>query len=138
MAMKSSAKRIATAVGGIAIAAFLLMLAAPKTAHAIVSTLVTIANTAANPVPTVATDNPARQSVLLEASISLFDGQPNGQASLHTSTSYSYTVPDGYRLVIDSYSGQIGLPNAQTPVQTVIIGGNGTAIYPVATYQGSN
>jgi len=39
-------------IGGLAIAAFLMTLAAPKAVHAIVSTLVTVSNTATNPVLT--------------------------------------------------------------------------------------
>jgi hypothetical protein len=39
-------------IGGLAILALLMALAAPKAVHAIVSTLVTVSNTAANPVPT--------------------------------------------------------------------------------------
>jgi hypothetical protein len=50
--MKSFAKRTTTVVGGVAITAFLLTLAAPKVAHAVVSTLVSVTNTTANPVPT--------------------------------------------------------------------------------------
>jgi hypothetical protein len=50
--MKSFAKRMITIVGGVAITAFLLTLAAPKVAHAVVSALVTVANTTTNPVPT--------------------------------------------------------------------------------------
>jgi hypothetical protein len=49
--MKNLAKRMVTVIGGVTIAAFVLTLAAPKTVHAIVSTLVTVANTTANPVP---------------------------------------------------------------------------------------
>jgi hypothetical protein len=50
--MKSLAKRTVAVIGGVAIAALLMTLAAPKAVHAIVSTLVTVSNTAANPVPT--------------------------------------------------------------------------------------
>jgi hypothetical protein len=39
-------------IGGLAVLAVLMTLAAPKAVHAIVSTLVTVSNTAANPVPT--------------------------------------------------------------------------------------
>ncbi len=49
--MKSFAKRMITVGGGVAITALLLTLAAPKAVHAVVSTLVTVSNTKANPVP---------------------------------------------------------------------------------------
>jgi len=39
-------------IGGLAALALLMTLAAPKAVHGIVSTLVTVSNTAANPVPT--------------------------------------------------------------------------------------
>src|SRR5579863_7016800 len=50
--MKSMAKRVAAVIGSVAIAALVVTLAAPKAVHAIVSTLVTVSNTVANPVPT--------------------------------------------------------------------------------------
>jgi hypothetical protein len=50
--MKSLAKRMVAVIGGVAFAAFLLMLAAPKAVHAVVSALVTVSNTTTNPVPT--------------------------------------------------------------------------------------
>jgi hypothetical protein len=45
-------KKITMGLGSIILAALLLALTAPKTVHAVVSALVTVANTAANPVPT--------------------------------------------------------------------------------------
>ena len=57
--MKSWLKRIAMAIGGVVVAALLLALVAPKAVHAIVSTLVTVANTSSNPVPARDVDNSA-------------------------------------------------------------------------------
>ncbi len=50
--MKSWSERIAMGIGGVVVAVLLLAVAAPKAVHAIVSTLVTVANTPTNPVPT--------------------------------------------------------------------------------------
>jgi hypothetical protein len=53
------AKSILTGVGGLLLAGSILTLLAPKAAHALAAALVQVTNTAANPVPTIATDNPA-------------------------------------------------------------------------------
>jgi hypothetical protein len=136
--MKSMAKRMAGIIGGVTIAAFLLTLAAPKAVHAIVSTLVTVSNTAANPVPIRAADNPARQAVLLTASLELPDGQASDRTALLDSNLAQFTVPAGQRLVVDSVSGNAGTPSGQTPTQIAIMGNSQTSIYPVATFQGSS
>jgi hypothetical protein len=137
--MKSLAKRMVTVVGGLALAAFLLALAAPKAAHAIVSTLVTVSNTAANPVPTRATDNPARQAVLLAVAVEMSDGQGSGIEPLFTDSG-QFTVPAGQCLVVDSVSGHLTLPAGQTPNQLAVFGFSSSRaqIYPVATFQGSS
>ena len=44
-------RRIAMGIGGTVVVAVVMGLAAPKTVHALVSALVTVANTPANPVP---------------------------------------------------------------------------------------
>jgi hypothetical protein len=54
-------KRLFISVVTVALLAMLFAVAAPKAVHAIVATLVQVTNTSANPVPTVATDNPALQ-----------------------------------------------------------------------------
>lgn len=46
-------RKILVGLGSIVVVALVLTLAAPKTVHAIVSALVTVSNTAANPVPTI-------------------------------------------------------------------------------------
>jgi hypothetical protein len=137
--MRDIAKRLVTVVGGLTITAFLLMLAAPKTAHAIVSTLVTVANTAANPVPTVATDNPARQAVELQAIVTVVDGEFYDSAYFESfGTTSPYTVPAGQRLVVESVTGSIGVPSGQTPLATQIYLGNGVEMFPAASFQGTS
>jgi hypothetical protein len=116
MAMKNSVKRMITAVGGVAIAAFLLTLAAPKAVQAVVSTLVTVANTTTNPVPTKATDNPARQSVVLTAFVGASDGAGGaGGLMISPETGAAYTVPAGQRLVVESVTGIAEMGGGETP-----------------------
>jgi|GEM_PF-6856098 len=52
-------RRIAMGIGGAVVVALVFSLAAPKTVHAVVSALVTVANTAANPVPVQSVDDHA-------------------------------------------------------------------------------
>jgi len=54
-------RRTVLAVGGMVIVALVIALAAPKTAHGIVATLVQVANTTANPVPVTPVQDPAVQ-----------------------------------------------------------------------------
>jgi hypothetical protein len=63
-------KRLLMGVGGIAVLAALLQLAAPKAVHALVATLVQVTNTAATPAITQSVPTLASQIVTLEASIS--------------------------------------------------------------------
>jgi hypothetical protein len=52
-------RKAVTTLGGVFLAALLIAALAPKAAHGIAASLVQVANTSANPVPTVAADNPA-------------------------------------------------------------------------------
>jgi len=114
--MNSFVKRMITTIGGVAIVAFLLALAAPRAAHAIVSALVTVANSDSNPVPTKATDNRARQAVVLTASLSAGDGQELAFGPLFsTETGAAYTVPPGQRLVVESVTGNADMTGGETP-----------------------
>src|SRR5947209_17331013 len=61
-----SAKNFLMVAGAFALAMLVFAIAAPKTPHAIVATLVQITNTASNPVP-VDRDNSARHAVRLFA-----------------------------------------------------------------------
>jgi hypothetical protein len=137
--MKSLAKRVAEVIGGVAIAALLLALAAPKAVHAIVSTLVTVSNTTANPVPTRATDNPARQAVLLIGAVDVPDGFSGEGAPMSSSFGGpEFTVPAGQRLVVESVSGDIVTPTGQTPLRAAILSNSPAGIVPVAVFQGTD
>jgi hypothetical protein len=116
MTVKNSAKRMITAIGGMAIAAFLLTLAAPKAVQAVVSTLVTVANTTTNPVPTKATDNRARQAVVLNVFVGAGDGEQGGFGPLLSpETGEAYTVPAGQRLVVESVTGIAEMASGESP-----------------------
>jgi|SRR6185437_1197446 len=54
--------RIAVAIGGIVVVALVLTLAVPRSAHAVFSALVTVANTATNPVPVQSVDDHAQHA----------------------------------------------------------------------------
>lgn len=87
---------ITMGIGGTAVVALVLSLVAPKTTHAIVSALVTVANTAANPVPT----QEVKESRGNFISVS-FDGStynevlPDG-----TISSTPFSIPAGEQFVI--------------------------------------
>jgi len=101
------AKRTIMAVGMMALAVLLVAVLAPNTAHGLVAALVQVTNTTANPVPTVATDNPALTPVRLAGSI-IDDAGGISDTATFTDSPLSgppYTVPAGYRLVVDSVSG---------------------------------
>jgi hypothetical protein len=83
-------RRIAMAMGGTVVVALVIGLAAPKTVHAVVSALVTVANTSTNPVPVSNVNEPALEAY-----------QDFCRADLSTSSSCNFkTVPADKRLVI--------------------------------------
>jgi hypothetical protein len=104
-------KRMLTGLGAIALAVSLLILVAPKAAHAVVVTLVQVANTSANPAITQDVSRLASQSVqLVCVSINncaqiLPDGSTPDQW---------YTVPAGSHLVITTVQiNTSGTPSTQ-------------------------
>jgi hypothetical protein len=86
---------------------------APKTVHAVASALVTVANTSANPVPTIAPDNPARTAMVLRA-FCLMPADFTECTAPFDSSSGSFVVPVGQRLVVDCVSGAISFNPGQT------------------------
>ena len=89
-------RRIAMAIGGTVVVALVIGLAAPKTVHALVSALVTVANTSSNPVPTTDVMRSVAQNVELQCRIvqgGCFFVSPTGNLS-------AFTVPSGSNLVI--------------------------------------
>lgn len=142
-------KRIAKITGitaTILILTLLLGIVSSRTVRASVTSLiVTIANTSANPVPTLAVDNPARQAVVITTNpINPVVVSGAGSTSAYLSDANgTYTVPAGYRLVIESISGQMNLPagSGQSPsyfqVLTYVNGATGLHDF-APTYISSN
>ena len=101
-----------------ALAALILAIANPRALHAVVSTLVTVANTSANPVPisgTVSLDpgaieHSARQGIQLTAQCSFASNHCDGSFS---GSQGSFRVPDGHRLVVQTISFRVLLPATQ-------------------------
>ncbi len=131
--MRDIAKRLFTIVGGLTITALVLILAAPKTAHAIVSTLVTVANTTTNPVPTQAVDNPAKTPFAASGSCSV-----SGNTC---SASDFFAVPVGMTAVVQDVSGQCRISPAglaSIPPVNVAFGVDGGAPAGGAIWIGMN
>lgn len=83
-------RRIAMAIGGTVMVALVIGLFAPKTVHAVVSALVTVANTSSNPVPVSNINEPALEAY-----------QDFCRADLSVGTGCNFqTIPAGKRLVI--------------------------------------
>ena len=107
-------KRLMFGSGGIVLAAMVVVLLAPKTAHAVVATLVQVANTPSSPVPNRDIDNPALQPwhMLLK----LTNPTPYGSQFAYSG---QFNVPANKRLVIETtsltdnnpgpYLGEIGV-----------------------------
>ncbi|MFI5070937.1 MAG: hypothetical protein ACHP8A_08605 [Terriglobales bacterium] len=110
-------RRIAMAIGGTVVVALCFALAAPKTVRAVVTALVTVANTSANPVPTTDVMRSVTQNVELHCQPSLNGGPscilvpPTGVAGNEP----QYIVPSGSNLVItdvEVFAPQSGSPTA--------------------------
>ena len=101
-----SAKKFLMIAGGFALAMVLFAIAAPKAAHALVSTLVQITNTSANPVPTI------ESGPRFQAAICTFAGPVSTATGLCAAGRNSFTVPNVTssgaavkRLVVENVSG---------------------------------
>lgn len=88
-------------IAGVLFAASTMILFAPKTVHALASALVTVANTAENPVPTQSVDNPALQSFEAEG-FCTFSGED--------CTAEVFSVPIGMTAVVQDVSGDCNTP----------------------------
>ena len=96
-------KRINSGTAAVIVLAAVLQLATPRAVHSVVSALVTVANTSANPVPTIGMPQAPSQIVELAAIVSPGLTQPvfaldpsHGIDSPYV----QYVVPDGQVLVI--------------------------------------
>jgi len=98
-------KRVLMFVGFVVLAAALVSVLAPKATHALVATLVQVANTSANPVPNTDVDNSGRATTVLQNC----DGRSlvgDGQLSCDT----GYNVPAGQRFVIEELEANCTAP----------------------------
>jgi hypothetical protein len=100
-----SAKRLLIGVSAFALVAILAAVLAPKTAHAVVSTLVTVANPASQPVFTMGVDNPDQSPLRLRFNIVV----PQGAASAFD---YPAAVPEGKCMVVEYISGSCAIPHS--------------------------
>jgi hypothetical protein len=91
------ARRLLMVAGAVALAGILGVAVAPKAAHAIVATLVTVTNTTANPVGTSDANNGAFQPVRFVISV-------NDNAGAASLVGTGPTVPANKRLVVENIS----------------------------------
>ena len=117
------AKRVLMFLGLVVLVAAVVSVLAPKATHALVATLVQVANTSANPAIIRDTDNSGRGNIQ----------NPNCQAfstpglAAAVFCSPSYTVPAGQRLVIEQLEANCSTPegnNLNQPVVDLTVGGN--------------
>src|SRR5258706_8139287 len=95
-------KQLMFGSGGIVLAAMVIVLLAPKAAHAVVATLVQVVNTTANPVPASTVDEPGRVPYVS----SVLDLGNNCGLGFECDFNFP-PVPAGHRLVIQEVSGFI-------------------------------
>jgi hypothetical protein len=101
-------KRCLMGLGTILLLALSLQLFAPKTVHAVVSTLVTVANTSSNPVPTTSVKESAANYLTL-----VFDVPSGTYYQLHPDdTTTQYVLPEGQQFVITDVDWIVGCASA--------------------------
>src|SRR5271170_3532503 len=100
-------RRLMVAVGALALAAMLLSLAPPKSAHALVAALVQVTNTTANPAVTLDADHATR--VPYESTVTGTFLGSNCQGGVVGCKFTWAPVPTGYRLVIENISASMVL-----------------------------
>jgi len=91
------AKRLLIGVGAFALAGVIAAVLAPNTAHAVVSTLVTVANPASQPVFTMGVDNPDQSPLRFSSSLTVPPG-------VGAAGDFLFTVPAGKRMVVEFVS----------------------------------
>jgi hypothetical protein len=119
-------QRCVMGLGTVLLLAVSLQLFVPKAVHAVVTALVTVANTAANPVP-VDTSADGRASIALVSSQQLNAPTISGlQVFENVSDLSTFVVPAGKRFMIDQVSAQVqSQPGGQPLVIMEINQGNG-------------
>jgi hypothetical protein len=119
-------QRFLMGLGTVLLLVVSLQLFAPKAVHAVVTTLVTVANTAASPVP-VDTSADGRGSIALVGSQQLNAPTTSGlQVFENVSDLSTFIVPAGKRFMIDQVSAQVqSQPGGQPLVVMELNQGNG-------------
>lgn len=124
------AKRTLMVLGSLAVLVALVSLAAPRAAHAIVATLVQVANTTANPAVTLdageATRIPYQSS---SQGLDDFSGAPCKGVDENCNFSGFTTPPAGYRLVIENISAYLNVNSGNpAPGGVMYISSEGTLL----------
>ncbi len=123
-------KRMLTTTGALALMAVLLTLVAPKQAHAVVTTWVTVVNAIGNPVVTQDTPHMASQLVTLVAPVSQNSQGQTGNYFYQTDayaniSNMPYQVPPAQNLVITSVEfDPLALADAPVYFGLLLIGQN--------------
>src|ERR1700720_4645119 len=112
--MKKTSKVVA-AILGVSLFAVISVMVSPRTAHALVATLVQVVNTSANPVPNKDVDNPVRHAFSSECSS--FGGG--------NTTGCSITVESGNELVIQGLTIKVVTDPGASTETTLVAGVNG-------------
>lgn len=117
-------------IGAGALALGALILAAPRTAHALAATLVQVTNTSANPVINLDVDSAGRNAYASVASCS--------QGANEFCYATFSPVPAGMRLVVERVSASASLSSGTYVAQlqlsgsgTLPAGGNGNTFFPI-------
>jgi hypothetical protein len=135
------AKKVATYLGFVVLAAILISVLAPKATHALVATLVQVSNTPSSPVPNKDVDSAAHATVVPLGCLA--NPQPfNGgvECTLGFGGGSPYTVPAGQRLVIEQMSAFCqSSPNGGIPFIEFSLTEAGTqAVVPLALTSNQN
>jgi hypothetical protein len=93
-------KKLLIGLNAVVLVAVFLNVVAPKSVHAVVATLVQVANTSANPVPTLEQE---AQSGFMVSGVCTFGG--TGISAQLCEVNSIYIVPAGRTAVLESFSG---------------------------------
>ena len=128
-------KKVLMFVGFVVLASALVSVLSPKATHALVATLVQVANTSANPVPNKDVDFPVR--AVIQSPNCIGNAYPPG--NVYASCSPSYTVPAGQRFAIEQLEAFCFTPKGNNLTQAFIQiseQGSDTSHYLPLTSQG--
>jgi biopolymer transport protein ExbD len=130
-------KRLLMGVGAILAAALLLVLASPKSAHALVATLVQVANTTANPAVTLDADKATR--IPYQSSSQGVDAITGGPCNgVDANCVFGLiTAPSGYRLVVENISAYLYVSSGNPAPSGVMLSGAASTLQGATFFYGS-